>query len=110
VGAKAGRSSLQFDGSHFVLEGALSVQGVALVKHSLVYRYLQEKKLVRIGNLALKPKYNYFLCAPAGYFHREKIKRFEAWMQSQVQLFGNKGREELTIIETNYQLKWSDNS
>ncbi|MFL9757338.1 LysR family transcriptional regulator [Vibrio cyclitrophicus] len=110
AGVKAGRTSLQFDGSHFVLEGALSVQGVALVKHSLVYRYLQERKLVRIGNIALRPKYNYYLCAPAGYFNREKIKRFEAWMQSQVQLFGYKGREELSIIDTDYQLKWSDNS
>jgi LysR family glycine cleavage system transcriptional activator len=71
---------------------------------------LQEKKLVRIGNIALKPKYNYFLCAQAGYFHREKIKRFEAWMQSQVQLFVNKAREELSIIETDYELKWSGNS
>ena len=110
VGVEGGHTTLQFDGSHFVLEGALSVQGVALVKHSLVYRYLQEGKLVRIGNTALRPKYNYFLCAPPGYFHRDKIQRFSQWIEEQVSEFGNKGREELNIVDTDFSLKWSGNS
>ncbi|MGF1752812.1 LysR substrate-binding domain-containing protein [Vibrio makurazakiensis] len=109
-GVKGGVSTLKFDGSHFVLEGALSVQGVALVKHSLVYRYLQEGKLVRIGNMALRPRFNYFLCAPAGYFKRKKIKQFSSWIKSQAEQFGDQGREDLTILESNYSLKWSDSS
>ncbi|WP_394247789.1 LysR substrate-binding domain-containing protein [Vibrio profundi] len=106
AGAKAGRTTLKFDGSHFVLEAALSVQGVALVKHSLAYRYLQENKLVRISNIALRPRYNYFLCAPAGYFNRDKIKLFCKWMHQQVEQFGNTGRDELNILDTDYSLKW----
>ncbi|CCN33841.1 putative DNA-binding transcriptional activator GcvA [Vibrio nigripulchritudo SO65] len=107
LGIEGGKSTLQYDGSHFVLEGALSVQGVALVKHSLAYRYLQEGKLVRIGDVGLKPRFNYFLCAPSGYFRREKIQTFATWIQQQVQEFCGLGREGLTVIETDYSLKWN---
>ncbi|OIQ25659.1 LysR substrate-binding domain-containing protein [uncultured Vibrio sp.] len=106
VGVKAGNSTLQYDGSHFVLEGALAVQGVALVKHSLALRYINEGKLVRISNIALKPRYSYYLCAPSGYFRREKIVLFEKWMKQQVDLFAPLGKEGLDIRESDYSLKW----
>ncbi len=64
------------------LEGALSVQGVALVKQRFIGIY-RKKKLVRDeANIALKLNKTISYIAPAGsYFHREKIKRFEARMQ-----------------------------
>ncbi len=84
----ASKPTLQYDGSHFVLEGALSVQGVALAKHSLALRYIQEGKLVRIGQIAQKANYSYYLCAPSGYFRREKIEKFRQWIFNQVKEFG----------------------
>ncbi|MGC9402820.1 LysR substrate-binding domain-containing protein [Vibrio genomosp. F10 str. 9ZC157] len=109
VEVKAGQSTLQYDGSHFVLEGALSVQGVALVKHSLARRYIEEGKLVRIGNIALKPRFSYYLCAPAGYFRREKILQFEQWIKQQIRIFSQLDNEKLIIKESDYSLKWKQN-
>ncbi len=102
VGLTAGKPTLQYNGSHFVLEAALSLQGVALVKHSLAYRYIQEGKLVRIGNTAINPAFNYYLCAPSGYFRREKVQIFSSWIKEQIKQSALLGREELTIIEANY--------
>lgn len=87
LGLKGGQSTLKYDGSHFVLEGALAVQGVALVKHSLAARYIKEGKLVRIGNTALKPRYSYYMCAPAGYFRREKVQLFRQWLLDEIANF-----------------------
>lgn len=83
VGHKASKPTLKYNGSHFVLEGALAVQGVALAKHTLAQRYIEEGKLVRIGNLAQTTDYKYFLCAPRAYYQREKIKRFCDWIYAQ---------------------------
>ncbi|UUM30088.1 LysR substrate-binding domain-containing protein [Vibrio japonicus] len=85
VGYKRHKPTLIFSGSHFVLEGALSVQGVALAKHSLVHRYIEEGKLVRIGRLAQRTDFKYFLCAPSAYFKREKIRHFCDWIFNQVE-------------------------
>lgn len=87
VGVTASKPTLQYDGSHFVIEGALAVQGVALAKHTLVQRYIREGKLVRIGQIAQKANYSYYLCAPNGYFRREKIQQFRQWIFSQVEEF-----------------------
>ncbi|MDG3085904.1 LysR substrate-binding domain-containing protein [Vibrio hannami] len=90
--------SLKYDGSQFVMEGALAAQGVALVKHSLAYRYLQEGKLVRIGEQAAKSRYSYFLCAPAGYFRRDKIRAFRKWIESEISTFLAKEQDGLNLI------------
>ncbi len=84
VGYKRQKPTLKYNGSHFVLEAALAVQGVALAKHSLVHRYIKEGKLVRIGHLAQRTDFNYFLCAPSAYFKREKIHHFCDWIFNQV--------------------------
>lgn len=87
VGAKGGSSSLAYDGVNYVLEGALSVQGVALARHSLAQRYIEEGTLVRIGNIAVKPNFSYYLCAPEGYFKREKVQIFTDWIRQQADKF-----------------------
>ncbi|MGX9417532.1 LysR substrate-binding domain-containing protein [Vibrio sp. RC27] len=92
------QASLKYDGSQFVMEGALAAQGVALVKHSLTYRYLHESKLVRIGNRAVKSKYSYYLCAPKGSFHREKIRAFADWLNSEVHIFQQKDVEGINLL------------
>lgn len=84
LGHKAAKPTLKYSGSHLVLEGALSLQGVALVKHSLAYRYIQEGKLVRIGDIGIQPKYAYYLCAPTGYFKRQKAQLFSQWIKEEI--------------------------
>lgn len=84
IGYEAQKPTLKYNGSHFVLEGALAVQGVALAKHSLANRYIEEGKLVRIGHIAQRTDYNYFICAPKSYFKREKIRQFCEWIFNQV--------------------------
>lgn len=107
VGGKLGKPTLQYNGSHFVLEGALAVQGVALIKHSLACRYLQEGTLVRIGHQALRPRFSYFLCAPENYFNRDKIVLFSHWLKQQVAEFQSLSFDDLEIIETDYTLVWN---
>ncbi|WP_047048580.1 LysR substrate-binding domain-containing protein [Vibrio mexicanus] len=105
-GRKKTQTTLKYDGSHFVLEGALSVQGVALVKHSLAVRYIKEGKLVRIGDTALRPRYNYYLCAPSSYFKREKIKQFIEWLRREVALFQQANPAPCDVLETDFTLPW----
>ncbi|MCY9851635.1 LysR substrate-binding domain-containing protein [Vibrio mediterranei] len=105
VGAPVGNRTLQYNGSHFVVEGALSVQGVGLIKHSLAYRYIKEGTLVRIGNYALKPKFAYYLCAPEHYFNRPKLKIFIQWLQQEVADFKQCDMSHLDIIDTDYVLR-----
>jgi len=84
MGVEPNAPALKYNGSNFVLEGALAGQGVALVKKSLTRRYIEEGKLVRIGNKAIKSDYRYYLCAPAHHFKREKVALFSHWIRSQL--------------------------
>ncbi|MCG6215337.1 LysR substrate-binding domain-containing protein [Vibrio furnissii] len=87
LGYDSSKPTLQYNGSQFVLEGALAVQGVALVKLATVCRYIEEGKLVQIGNVALKPRFQFYLCAPNGYFKRPKIQAFHQWLRSEITQF-----------------------
>nr|WP_284676546.1 LysR substrate-binding domain-containing protein [Vibrio sinus] len=102
VGQSGGHSTLQYSGSHMVLDGALAVQGVALVRHSLSARYLSEGKLVIIGNIALRPKFRYYLCAPASYFKRQKVQQFKHWIEEEIQQFRQQYPLEIEIRDTDF--------
>lgn len=105
VGAPIGTRTLQYNGAHFVVEGALSVQGVGLIKHSLAYRYIKEGTLVRIGDFALKPRFAYYVCAPANHFNRPKIQTFLSWLNQEVDEFKRCDMSHLSVIETDYVLR-----
>jgi LysR family glycine cleavage system transcriptional activator len=90
--------TIEYNGSQYVLEGALSVQGVALVKHSIAYRYLQEGQLIRIGNKAMQSRYSYYLCAPESYMKRNKVKLFTKWIQDQIALFQQSAPHHTQVI------------
>ncbi|MDO6708973.1 LysR substrate-binding domain-containing protein [Photobacterium sp. 1_MG-2023] len=98
VGVTGGPSLLSYDGANFVLEGALAVQGVALARHSLAQRYLEEGTLIRIGNVAVRPPFSYYLCAPEGYFRRDKVKLFCDWIRRQAAAFQRTLPEDLVIL------------
>lgn len=99
VGAKCGGNyTFAYDGTNYVLEGALSAQGVALARHTLAHRYIQEGTLVRIDNVAVKPSYSYYLCAPSSYFEREKVKHFRQWIRDEVELFQQSIPREIKVL------------
>jgi LysR family glycine cleavage system transcriptional activator len=81
------QSSIQYSGVHFVMEGALSVQGIALVRHSVASRYVEQGTLVRLFDHAIKSPYSYWLCGPPSHFRRDKVAAFSKWIQLAVKEF-----------------------
>ncbi len=65
----------------------LAVQGIALVRHSLVWKYIKKGLLVKIGNVEVRSNYNYWLCAPPAYFKREKVANFTHWIKNEANNF-----------------------
>ena len=94
-------SPIRYDGSQFVMEGVLASQGVALVKHSLAQRFINEGKLVRIDNYAVQSRYSYFfMCAEKGNFRYQKnhcISRLDR--RSSGQLLCNRSRANKTYAK-----------
>lgn len=89
MGIENNKPTLKYNGSSYILEGALAGQGVALVKHSLANRYIQEGNLVRIGEQAAKSHYSYYLCAPKSHFKRKKVALFCQWIKYQIDCFNH---------------------
>ena len=79
--------SVKYQGAHMVIEGALAVQGIALVRHSLAWKYIQQGMLVKIGDVEVRSSYSYWLCAPPAYFKREKVINFAHWIKNEINEF-----------------------
>jgi DNA-binding transcriptional LysR family regulator len=43
--------TLKYEGAHVVIEGSLTVQGVALVRHSLAWKYIEQGLLVKVSDI-----------------------------------------------------------
>lgn len=97
--------SLRYSGAHMVLEGALSVQGVALVRHSLAWKFIEQGLLVKIGDIEVRSSFGYWLCAPPPYFKRDKVIHFTDWIKQQADEFwqnSQKGQSNSrTILDAN---------
>lgn len=78
---------LTYDGAHYITEATLAGQGVALLRHSIVADLISAGSLVRLFDCAEPLRYEYFACAPAHYFQREKIKLFLDWLQTEIKHF-----------------------
>lgn len=87
VSNKPASPSLKYQGAHMVIEGALAVQGIALVRHSLAWKYIEQGLLVKIGHINVESSYRYWLCAPPAYFKREKVRNFADWIKAQTAEF-----------------------
>ncbi|MDF4850151.1 transcriptional regulator, partial [Vibrio parahaemolyticus] len=72
---------------------------VALVKHSLAYQYFRTGKLVRIGDIAIKPRFAYYLCAPKGYLKRPKAQLFAQWLREEIDTFEKSVTQDFEIID-----------
>lgn len=96
--------SLKYQGAHMVIEGALAVQGVALVRHSLAWKYIEQGLLVKISDIEVQSSYSYWLCAPPAYLKREKVIKFTHWLKTQTNDFwlqSMQGKENKHLIESN---------
>ncbi|WP_427983489.1 LysR substrate-binding domain-containing protein [Agarivorans sp.] len=101
------KASLKYQGTHMVIEGALAVQGIALVRHSLAWRYIQQGLLIKLSKVEVKPPYSYYLVAPEPYFNREKIKQFNAWISQQALEFwaeSESQRQQSLIVNAGQQV------
>ncbi|WP_051326420.1 LysR substrate-binding domain-containing protein [Aliagarivorans taiwanensis] len=89
VGERCGppQASLRYQGSQLQVEGALAVQGVALVRHSLAWRYVKQGTLVIVGDKMVRSRYRYYMVAPEVAMRRDKNRRFCGWLQQQADAF-----------------------
>ena len=89
------KAAMRYPGAHVVLEGALAVQGVALVRHSLAWKYIQQGLLTRIGRVEVRSGYSYYLVAPPAHFQRDKIRQFSNWLQVEAADFWHSSQLEM---------------
>lgn len=78
---------VKYDGSHYVIDSALSAQGVAMARHSLVADAIHQNQLVKLFDGAVELDSQYYLCAPQHYFQYPKIKRFTQWLTEEISTF-----------------------
>ncbi|MFT6387535.1 MAG: LysR family glycine cleavage system transcriptional activator [Cellvibrionaceae bacterium] len=81
------RNRVRYDGSHYVIDSALSAQGVAMVRHSLVAEAIDQSQLVKLFDEAVELDSKYFICAPEHYFQYSKVKSFSNWLKQEVDDF-----------------------
>ena len=81
---------VRYDGSHYVTDAALSAQGVAMVRHSLVAEAISQQQLLRLFDEVVELDQKYFLCAPAHYYEYPKIKIFSDWLIQEINDFQQK--------------------
>jgi LysR family transcriptional regulator, glycine cleavage system transcriptional activator len=70
------------DSTTTIVEAALAGQGMAMVRHSLVYEQIQKRQLVKLFDFEFSSDYSYFLVAPEHHFEQEKIRCFETWLRT----------------------------
>lgn len=76
-------SALQVDDSSItIIEAALAGQGVAMLRHSLIYEQLERGQLVKLFNFSFACQYAYYLVAPEANFARAKVKQFSSWLEA----------------------------
>ncbi len=81
---------ISFDGSHYVIDSALSAQGVAMVRHCLVADAVHAGNLKQLFDDAVELNFKYFVCAPPHYLQRPKVIKFVEWLVSEVNEFCQK--------------------
>ena len=81
----------RYDGSHYVIDAALSKQGIAMVRHSLAAEPLKQGNLIRllegVDNSALEGEQQHYICAPEHHFGRQKVQAFCDWLHIQAEEF-----------------------
>jgi len=78
-----------FDGSHYVIDSVLTGQGVAMVRHSLAAEMVAQGSLRKLLGFAAPLNEKCFICAPAHYFRRSKVKCFMQWLAQEAKEFSS---------------------
>lgn len=68
-----------------IVEAALAGQGIAMLRHSLIYQQLARQQLVPLFDYSYPCKYAYYLVAPAHHFEQQKVQQFEDWLKKEMQ-------------------------
>lgn len=76
-----GPNALQVEDSTLtIVEAALAGQGVAMLRHSLIYEQLARRQLVRLFDFSYPCEYAYYLVAPQQHYTRQKVQLFSNWL------------------------------
>ena len=69
-----------FSNTAMLIEAAITGQGVALARSSMVARDLREGRLVQPFSLSLRPEFSYWVVCPQATADKPKIAEFRAWL------------------------------
>ncbi len=72
--------ALQINDSSMMIEALLAGQGLGLVRHSLVYRLVEQGQLAKPFEFSRQSDYSYYLVAPPQNFYHRKVRLFERWL------------------------------
>jgi LysR family glycine cleavage system transcriptional activator len=78
---------VRFNGSHYVIDSALSGQGIAMVRHSLVAEAVRQGNLITLLGDPVALDYRYYLCGLPHSFQKQRVKRFIDWIREEVKEF-----------------------
>lgn len=85
------KSRQRFDGAHYVIEAALSKQGISLVRHSLAAELIKQGNLMQLfvetNNHITEVDQHHYICAPEHHFQRPKVNAFCNWLQESAKTF-----------------------
>jgi len=78
------KRTMRIGDSAMLVEALLAGQGVAVVRHSIVYELLHKGQLVQALPQVFKSTFDYYLVAPAAHFQRPKVACFEQWLRAEM--------------------------
>ncbi len=83
--------------SNLMLTAALSGQGIAVTRHSLVAAEIESGKLIRLFDVIAPSDYSYYLVTPKGFTPSPELLAFTNWLKQEARLFAEtSGLERLT--------------
>ena len=84
-------SRQSYDGSHYVIEAALSKQGISMARHSLAAEAIRQGNLIQLfpemNDSAIEPEQFHYVCAPEHHFQRPKVSTFCDWVTEEANKF-----------------------
>jgi len=84
VEGEALKRTMRISDSAMLVEALLAGQGLAVVRHSIVYELLHKGQLVQALPQVFKSTFDYYLVAPGDHFQRPKVRRFEQWLRAEM--------------------------
>lgn len=96
INAQQFKHVVQLSDSNLMLTAAMSGQGIAVTRHSLVAAEIAAGKLVRLFDLIAPSDYSYYLVKPKGQVESPAILAFTNWIKKETQEFARQSQIELS--------------